>query len=98
MLFRSDAAGDPRSDRTLWPFTTTAEGDGTPASLAFRGRPADPSRRFRVAFNTYDAQSGGRRLPRLAALVARPEAKRTRVPLDTRAALIESLLERGTIG
>lgn len=97
-IVAEDAAGDPRSDRTLWPFTVTGGGDGTPAALSFGGRPVDPARRFRVAFNTYDAQSGGRRLPRLAALLAAPAAKRKRIPLDTRAALLESLLDRGEIG
>lgn len=97
-IVAEDAAGDPKSDRTLWPFTVSRDEGRKPASLLLGDRPVDPAGRFRIAFNTYDAQSGGRRLPRLAALVARPEAKRTRVPLDTRAALIESLLERGTIG
>lgn len=93
-----DAAGDKKSDRTLWPFTVTGGSETEPASLRFRGDPVDPARRFRIAFNTYDAQSGGRRLPRLSAIVSAPEAKRKRIAIDTRAALVESLLERGTIG
>ena len=97
-IVAEDAAGDPKSDRTLWPFTVRKEGAGGQATLLFRDRPVDPARRFRIAFNNYDAQSGGRRLPRLAAILAAPDAKRKRVPLDTRAALIQSLLVRGTIG
>ncbi len=93
-----DAAGDTKSDRTLWPFAVAEAAGGAPPELLFRGRPVDPARRYRIAFNNYDAQSGGRRLPRLAAILAKPEAKRKRVPIDTRAALVESLLERGTIG
>ncbi len=93
-----DAAGDPKSDRTLWPFVVGKGGGDVPPTLLLRGQPVDPERRFRIAFNNYDAQSGGRRLPRLAAILGAPAAKRKRVPLDTRAALVESLLERGTIG
>ena len=93
-----DAGGDSRSDRTLWPFTVVSGADRKPTGLEYRGEPVAGDRRFRIAFNSYDAQSGGRRLPRLMAILARPEAKRTLVPIDTRSALIESLLARGTVG
>ena len=92
-----DATGDKRSDRILWPFTVVARGDGALPALELEGRPVDPGRRFRIAFNNYDAQSGGRRLPRLAEILRAPAAKRELVPLDTRAALVASLLERGTV-
>jgi 5'-nucleotidase len=92
-----DAAGDKRSDRILWPFTVAARGDGGPPALHLGGRPVEPGRRFRIAFNNYDAQSGGRRLPRLAEILRGPAAKRELVPLDTRGALVASLLERGTV-
>ena len=94
----AEDAGDSRSDRTLWPFKVVPGADRKPLSLEFKGEPVRADRRFRVAVNSYDAQSGGRRLPRLMALLGGPEAKRTLVPIDTRSALIESLLARGTVG
>ena len=94
----AEDAGDSRSDRTLWPFKVVPGADRKPLSLEFNGEPVRADRRFRVAVNSYDAQSGGRRLPRLMTLLGGPEAKRTLVPIDTRSALIESLLARGTVG
>jgi hypothetical protein len=94
----TEDGGDSRSDRTLWPFTVVKDGAGRPAGLERDGAQIDPARRFKIAFNSYDAQSGGRRLPKLQALLAKPESKRTLVPIDTRSALIASLLDRGTVG
>ena len=93
----AEDAGDPRSDRTLWPFTIVKDGDGQPA-LQRDGERIDPQARFRIAVNSYDAQSGGRRLPKLRAILESPQAKRRLVPIDTRSALIASLLDRGTVG
>ncbi|MFM9010112.1 MAG: hypothetical protein ACKON8_04370, partial [Planctomycetota bacterium] len=92
-----DAAGDKRCDRILWPFAVAARGDGAPPGLSLAGRPVDPGRRVRIAFNNYDAQSGGRRLPRLAEILRGPAAKRELVLLDPRGAVVARLLERGTV-
>jgi hypothetical protein len=73
------------------------DGDGQPA-LQRDGERIDPQARFRIAVNSYDAQSGGRRLPKLRAILESPQAKRRLVPIDTRSALIASLLDRGTVG
>jgi len=94
----TEDGGDQRSDRTLWPFTVVKDSAGRPAGLERDGAHIDPARRFKIAFNSYDAQSGGRRLPKLQALLEKPQAKRTLVPIDTRSALIASLLDRGTVG
>jgi hypothetical protein len=63
-----------------------------------KGGDVDPERRLSIAFNSYDAQSGGRRLMKLRDILQRPEAKLRTTSLDTRGALIEGLLNRGTIG
>jgi hypothetical protein len=62
-----------------------------------RGREAKPDDRFRIAFNSYDAQSGGRRLMRLREILAKPAAKRSLTSIDIRAALVDGLLDRGEI-
>ena len=52
------------------------------------GRPLDPARRYRIALNTFDASSGGHRFMKLREMLARPEARCTFHPVQTRDALI----------
>jgi 2',3'-cyclic-nucleotide 2'-phosphodiesterase/3'-nucleotidase len=53
------------------------------------GRPLDPTRRYRIAMNSFDASSGGHRFMKLREIVARPEAGLTFHPVQTRDALID---------
>jgi 2',3'-cyclic-nucleotide 2'-phosphodiesterase (5'-nucleotidase family) len=53
--------------------------------------------RVKVAFNTYDAQSGGRRLLKLFEILSRPESKRRDTPVAAREALIAYLEAKGTL-
>lgn len=91
-------AKDKRSDRTLWPFTVELDGEGRPIRFLHRDRAVKPGERFTIAFNSYDAQSGGRRLMRLRELCSHQAAKRKLTEIDTRTALIDGLLARGEIG
>ena len=86
------------SDRTLWPFEVVKDEQGAARGLTVAGVAVDPTRRLKVAFNSYDAQSGGRRLMRLRELLAAPAARCTLSAIDTRSALIEGLIDRGTVG
>lgn len=52
------------------------------------GRPLDPSCRYRIAMNTFDASSGGHRFMKLREMIARPEAGLTSHPVQTRDALV----------
>jgi hypothetical protein len=70
---------------------------GETKKFLFKGQPADPAKRFRIGFNTYDAQSGGQDLMRLSEILARPESKRQESPVSTRQALIDYFLEKGKI-
>ncbi|MFM8379398.1 MAG: 5'-nucleotidase C-terminal domain-containing protein, partial [Planctomycetia bacterium] len=94
----AEDAGDKKSDRTLWPFEVVRDASGTPSAIRNSGRDVDPDRRLAIAFNSYDAQSGGRKLMKLREILQRPESKLRTTSLDTRGALIEGLLNRGTIG
>ncbi len=94
----AEDAGDKKSDRTLWPFEVARDGDGTPSAIRHEGREVDPNRRLAIAFNSYDAQSGGRRLLKLREILQQPEANLQTTSLDTRSALIDGLLDRGQIG
>ena len=86
------------SDRTLWPFEVTAEPGGKVTRIALDGKQLAADRRLKIAFNSYDAQSGGRRLMRMREILEAPAAKRVTTPVDTRGALISGLLDRGTVG
>jgi 2',3'-cyclic-nucleotide 2'-phosphodiesterase (5'-nucleotidase family) len=87
-----------QSDRTLWPFEVVAGDGGTPARLRLGGADVPADRRFTIGFNAYDAQSGGRRLMQTREILAAAAAKRTTSRIDSRSALIDGLLDRGTIG
>jgi 5'-nucleotidase / UDP-sugar diphosphatase len=52
------------------------------------GRPLDPSRRYRIAMNTFDASSGGHRFMKLREMLDRAEARCTVHPVQTRDAVI----------
>ena len=86
------------SDRTLWPLEVVTGDDGKPARLLHQGAEVPAERRLTVALNAYDAQSGGRRLMRTREILAAPAANRRTSPIDTRSALIDGLLDRGTVG
>jgi 2',3'-cyclic-nucleotide 2'-phosphodiesterase (5'-nucleotidase family) len=86
------------SDRTLWPFDVTIEPGGIVTRIKLDGKALPPDRRVTIAFNSYDAQSGGRRLMRMREILEAPAAKRVTTPIDTRGALMNGLLDRGTIG
>ena len=83
------------SDRTLWPFQVVGEGEA--AQLSLQGQPVPADRRFTIAFNSYDAQSGGRRMMKMREILAAPAARRRTSAIDTRTALIDGLLDRKTI-
>jgi len=86
--------GERNSDRTLFPFDLELDSEGNPLRFLYQGAPVAADRRFKIGFNSYDAQSGGRRLMRLRAILAAPEAKRLTTLIDTRGALIDGILNR----
>lgn len=94
----ADDAHVKDSDRTLWPFEVVKDEQGAARGLAVDGAAVDPSRRLKIAFNSYDAQSGGRRLMRTRDILSAPAARCAVSAIDTRSALIEGLLDRGTVG
>ncbi|MCE9629666.1 MAG: bifunctional metallophosphatase/5'-nucleotidase [Planctomycetia bacterium] len=94
----AEDAKQKKSDRTLWPFEVVAGADGTPAKLTLSGADVPPEQRLTIGFNAYDAQSGGRRLMQTREILAADAAKRRTSNIDSRSALIDGLLDRGTIG
>ncbi|MEK7953351.1 bifunctional metallophosphatase/5'-nucleotidase [Luteolibacter soli] len=84
---------EDKKDRTLWPFETKRDGDG----ILFQGKPLEDGKRYRIAFNTYDGQSGGQRLPKLHEILNRPDSKRTETKVAARPALIDYLSEQKVI-
>ncbi|NQW99995.1 bifunctional metallophosphatase/5'-nucleotidase, partial [bacterium] len=86
-----------KSDRTLWPFELDLDKAGKPTRFLYKGEPVAADRRFKIGFNSYDAQSGGQKLMRLREIVANPAAKRVTTKIDTRSALIDGILNRQQI-
>jgi 2',3'-cyclic-nucleotide 2'-phosphodiesterase/3'-nucleotidase len=67
------------------------------ALKAFDGSPLAADRSYRVAFNSYDAQSGGGRYPLLAQLAADPANRRMLHPVCIRDALVGFFSLRGQV-
>lgn len=93
----AEDAADKKSDRTLWPLEVTSDEAGVPTRIARGDKVVAADDRLTLAFNSYDSQSGGRRLTKLREILARPTANRRLTQLDTRTALIDHLLDRGEI-
>ncbi|MFK7850006.1 MAG: bifunctional UDP-sugar hydrolase/5'-nucleotidase [Akkermansiaceae bacterium] len=79
------------SDRTLWPLEVIWE-KRKPVRILKDGAELDPNQSIRVAFNSYDSQSAGKRLMRLRETVYLPSTKRKYVDINVRDVLIESFL------
>lgn len=94
----AEDAADKRSDRTLWPFELVFDAGGAVTRIMRDGKAVAADDRVTLAFNSYDSQSGGRRLAKLREILSGPAAKRRLTAIDTRSALIESILDRGEIG
>jgi 2',3'-cyclic-nucleotide 2'-phosphodiesterase (5'-nucleotidase family) len=94
----AEDAAQKDSDRMLWPFEVVMGEGRRPTGLKLRGADVPADKRFTVAFNAYDAQSGGRRLMRTREILAAPAAKRRSSGIDSRTALVDGLLDRGTVG
>ena len=61
------------------------------------GSPLDPKKRYTVALNSYDSQSGGQRFLKLRAIMQEKASKATFHPLETRDALSEFFLAKGKV-
>ena len=88
---------DYGSDRTLWPFDLDFDKQGKLNRFLYNGEPIAEDRRFKIGFNSYDLQSGGKKLMRLREIAANPSAKRLTTKIDTRSALIDGILNRKEI-
>jgi 2',3'-cyclic-nucleotide 2'-phosphodiesterase (5'-nucleotidase family) len=88
---------EDKGGRTLWPFELKRFESGEVKSFLIRGQPVDEAKRYRIAFNTYDGQSGGRTLPGLFEILGQPASRRTESKVATREALIDFLLGKGEI-
>jgi 2',3'-cyclic-nucleotide 2'-phosphodiesterase (5'-nucleotidase family) len=95
-IVRSEGS-NRKSDRILWGFDLRFDGEGKVTAFEHKGKPVPTGSRFTIAFNSYDAQSGGQSMMRLREITTHPGAKRTITAIDTRSALISGLLDRQTI-
>ena len=97
------------TDRALFGFEVQVAGAEAAKGETRRGRfvrslrslrnpgPRPAGHRYCIVFNSYDVQSGGKRLMRLRALAQRPECKASLLPPSSRQALIDFFADEGTI-
>ena len=57
----------------------------------------EAEKRYRILFNSYDSQSGGRRLMKLREILAEPESKTRLIPVNTREAVIDYFADKREI-
>ncbi|MGC6582742.1 MAG: bifunctional metallophosphatase/5'-nucleotidase [Akkermansiaceae bacterium] len=79
----AEADEDRYSDRSLY--------GADPAAL-------ESGKRYPILFNSYDSQSGGRRLMKLRQMMAEPASQSRLLPINTRDALIDYLADQEKIG
>jgi 5'-nucleotidase / UDP-sugar diphosphatase len=92
---------ESREVRSLAGFRFEVSGEGKNRRLTnlrlADGRPLDPTRRYSIAINTFDASSGGHRFMKLRDMLTRPEARLTFHPVQTRDALIDYFRRHRTV-
>ncbi len=91
----------PYSTMNLEGFKVTSEGERRDLKVTALtlpdGKPLDPDKRYLIALNGFDAQSGGRRYPQLQELCAASDAKLTLHSVESRDAVIEFFTEKKTV-
>ena len=101
VVILEEAFTNERNSRNLMGFTVRTTGTRKNPKITelldAAGQPLDPFHRHRIAFNSYDAQSAGERLPRLREILRQPEAETTFHHLETRHAMIDFFQKHGTV-
>lgn len=97
----NEAFANGRNSRNLLGFTVRLQAAQKNPAVAevldASGQPLAPGQRHVIAFNSYDAQSGGQRLLRLKEILGSPEARTTFHPVETRQAVIDFFLRHREI-
>jgi 2',3'-cyclic-nucleotide 2'-phosphodiesterase (5'-nucleotidase family) len=79
--------------RNLLGFKVKTEGRGYDCRIVSMtladGRPLDRSKKYVIAFNSFDSRSGGHHFMKLRALLERPVVNSTLHPVQTRDALVD---------
>lgn len=96
-----EAMGAPYSTSQLDGFRVETEGEGRTLNVKSistpDGAPVDPGKRYSIALNAFDAQSGGQRYKVLREIVTTPDAKHALHPIESRDALITYFNEKKVI-
>jgi 5'-nucleotidase / UDP-sugar diphosphatase len=91
-----------REPRSLLGITVTVEGRGRDRRITLMtfpdGRPLERDKRYVIAFNSFDARSGGHHFMKLRALLDRPEANCVLHPVQTRDAVIDYFRRHKVVG
>jgi 2',3'-cyclic-nucleotide 2'-phosphodiesterase/3'-nucleotidase len=96
-MILEEEAESRSSDRVLWPFEIVSSGKGKVSEILLAGEPLKEGKRYRIAMNSYDAQSGGQSMMTLRKIAQLPSSQRTMTDVSTREALIDWLLEQKEI-
>lgn len=102
MSVLEECVNTSHSTHNLDGFKVTAEKAGRKSKIVdithLDGKPLEPEKRYRIALNSYDAQSGGQRYVTLNKVASSPEAAQEVFPVQSREALIEYFTEKKSLG
>ncbi|MFC7336193.1 bifunctional metallophosphatase/5'-nucleotidase [Haloferula chungangensis] len=85
------------SDRVLWPFDLERNSSGEIQEIRLKGAPLKSDKRYLIAMNSYDAQSGGKSMMTLRRITQLKSSNRQMTRIATREALIDWFLEQEII-
>ncbi len=88
---------DAQNARNFVGFGIVFDGETVTGITDSSGTPLDPQRRYKLALNSYDSQSGGKRFLKLREIMAEPGTASTFHAQETRDALTEFFLDKETV-
>lgn len=101
MAIVEECMNTSRSTHNLDGFKVSVEKNGKQTKVTDitlpDGKPLDPEKRYRIALNSYDAQSGGRRYSELHRVATSDEAKSEVFDIQSREAVIEFFTEKKSL-
>ncbi|MFT5109903.1 MAG: 2',3'-cyclic-nucleotide 2'-phosphodiesterase (5'-nucleotidase family) [Verrucomicrobiales bacterium] len=97
LIVIAQETGTQKSARNIMGLKVIYDGETVTEITQQDGSPLDPEKRYTLAVNSYDSQSGGKRLLELRAVMQEKLTNATFHPQETRDALSEFFLDKGTV-
>ena len=94
LIIIAQETGTTKNARNIMGLKIVYDGDTVTDITTESGQPLDPAKRYKLALNSYDSQSGGQRILKLRAIMQEAETNATFHPEETRDAITEFFLAK----